>query len=203
MAIPNRPTQLNPYPTAFAPIVNPKPALDTDSIDFESRISSEIEALNNAVDSFQNDKDENGASKTDLAILAARQEVHRISGELTAAKLRLEALQARGSALDLYNGSVSKVESGFQKLVELLTVKIYGEIIEQWFGHKVDLSRLSKEKRNDLRLHKRVDQLRAFNYLSQYRANSTQAEVEKRVDLVGQKLIDLKSHIAADQAAKS
>jgi hypothetical protein len=199
MALPQRPNQLNPYPTAFAPIVNPKPALDTESIDFESRINSELEALNNAVDSFQADKDENGASKTDLAILAARQEFHRISAELTATKLRLEALQAAGSALDLFNGAVNRVEGGFQKIVELYQTKVQSQIVRLWFSADVDLSRLSKERRNDLKLHGRVSALKAFTYLSQYKANSTQAEIEKRVDALGQKLIDLRAHIVADK----
>jgi hypothetical protein len=203
MALPQRPNQLNPYPTAFAPIVNPKPALDTDSIDFESRIQAELQSLSEAVDSYQADKDKTGQSKTEQAILAARQEFHRISAELTAAKLRLEALQAAGSALDLYNGAVNRVEGGFQKIVELYQSKVQSQVVEQWFGGKVDLSRLSKERRNDLKLHARVAVLRAFTYLSQYKANSTQAEIEKRVDAVGEKLIDLRAHIVADKPKKA
>jgi hypothetical protein len=202
MALP-RSTQLNPYPTAFAPIVNPKPALDTESINFPERLDSEIQALNAAVNAYAGDKDEAGQSKTELAILAARQEFHRISAELNTAKLRLKALEEAGSALSLYNAAVSKAESGLQKTLELYTTHVSSQVVQSWFGQKVDFSRLSKERRNDLKLHARVEALRAFTHVSQYKANATQAEIERTVDVVGTKLVDLKTHIAVEQAAKS
>jgi hypothetical protein len=198
MSLRNYPNQVNPYPTAFAPIVNPKPVLDTDSIDFESRIQAELQSLSEAVDSCQADKDENGQSKISKSLLEAKLDVNRIMAELTAAQKRLQEIEQSGSATDHFNGAVNRVEGGLQKIIELYQTKVQSQVIKQWFGGNVDLSRLSKDRRNDLKLHARVEALRAFTYLSQYRANSTQAEIEKRVDAVGQKLIDLKSHIQND-----
>jgi hypothetical protein len=190
-----RPNLLNPNPTYLAPIVNPRPALDTESINFPERIDSELEALNAAVTEFQAD-----AGKTAAELSKARQEINRIHAELHAAETRLKALEAAGSALQKYNGDVSRVEGQLLKINELYTTHVSSQVVQSWFGQKVDFSRLSKERRNDLKLHARVEALRAFAHVGQYKANATQAEIERTVNVVGQKLIDLKAHIVKDSA---
>jgi hypothetical protein len=221
MATPTRPNQVNPNPAAFAPIVDPKPA-ETESIDFAERIDAELAALSQAVDTFEGDKDENGRSKTAQAIIAAKLEVNRITAELDAAQRRLKDLENAGSALQKYDAAVSNSEGQLQKLVELYTQRVHEEILEGWFGRKVPIQAISADRKADLRLHKRVADLQKFKTVSQtYRVDRrylpgdsnqpgrvvssgpTAHDVNNRVDTIGQKLTDLKAHIAEDQAKHS
>jgi hypothetical protein len=132
--------QLNPNPIAFAPVINRPEPIDTESIDFESRINSELEALAQAVDSYQADKDENGQSKIAKSLLEAKLEVNRIMAELTVAQNRFKALEAAGTSLDIFNTAVNRVEGGLQKLVQLYQTKVQSQVIKLWFGGNVDLS---------------------------------------------------------------
>jgi chromosome segregation ATPase len=216
MAIPTRPNQVNPNPAAFAPIVDPKPA-ETESIDFVQRIDANLADLNKAVTEFEND-----GGKTEKAIIDARHEVARLMAELNAAEQRLHALENAGSALQKYDAAVSKSEGQLQKLVELYTQRVHEEILEGWFGRKVPTHAISEDRKADLRLHKRVADLQKFKHVSQtyqvdrryLSGDSNQPgrvvssgpivqDVNKRVDTIGQKLADLKQHIAADKAAQA
>jgi hypothetical protein len=173
-----------------------------DGIDFPARLDGELEALGAAVDAYAADKDENGQSKTAQAITDARQALNRIQGELFAAEQRLKELEASGSALQKYAGQVSNVEGQFQRLLELHTKQVKSELVEQVFGHKVDLSKLTKERLKEMDLHKRLQDLQKFVHVSQFESNVSPAQVEKKVDVIGTKMVDLKNHIAADQPKK-
>jgi hypothetical protein len=203
--------QLNPNPSAFAPNVNPTKPLDLESIDYQARISAELEALNAAVDAFQNDKDENGQSKTEQAILAAGQEVNRIKGELFAAEQKLSQVVAAGSAVDKYNAGLIRVESGFTKLVQLYTQKVSENVVAGWFGQKVSLQALSPDRKKEVKLHKRITDLAKFTYLAQERVERKMVggrvvttisldNIKLRTDLIGNKLVELRDHIEKDSA---
>jgi DNA repair exonuclease SbcCD ATPase subunit len=174
-----------------------------DGIDFPARLDGELEALGAAVDAYAADKDETGRSKTAQAITDARQEITRIQGELFEAEQRLEALVKAGSALQKYAGQVSNVEGQLQRILELYTKQVQSELVEHLFGHKVDLSKLSKDRLNELKLHKRIQDLQKFVHVSQFESNVSPAHIEKKVNVVGNKLVELKAHIAADQAAQA
>jgi hypothetical protein len=199
MALRNYPNRVNPNPAAFAPNLDPKTG-EIESVDFAQRINQHLAELGEVVGAFNGDKDETGRSKTAIALIDARQELNRIHAELNAAEKRLQLLEQAGSAADKYNGAVSRVESQFQKVVELYTQQVQSEVIEKWFGGKVPLQKLSPDRRSDLKLHARIEALRQFTYPSQYRAGASQAEIEKRVNTVGEKFQALAAHIAADQA---
>jgi hypothetical protein len=185
---------VNTQPAGLAPNVNPQTA-EPESIDFQARIDSELEALNAALTDFETD---NG--KTAQALVDAQQEVSRIKAELFHAEKRLQELQARGSALNQYNGAVSRVEGGFQKIVELLTKKIQTEILTQWYGHAVSVQAISADRKKDLSLHKRIQDLRKFVTVSNFDPRATAQQVNKRADDIGNRLVELRDHIAADQA---
>jgi hypothetical protein len=185
---------VNTQPAGLAPNVNPQNA-EPESIDFQARINSEIEALNAGVTAYDQD---NGA--TAKALVDAQQEVSRIKAELFHAEKRLQELQAQGSALDKYNGSVSRVEGGFQKLIELLTKKIQKEILTQWYGHAVSTQAISADRKRDLSLHKRIVDLKRFITVSNFDPRATAQQVNKRADDIGNRLVELRDHIAADQA---
>jgi hypothetical protein len=163
-----------------------------DGIDFPARLDVELEALGVAVDAYAADKDENGRSKTHQEIIGARQEVNRIKTELFASEQRLKVLEASGSALQKYAGQVSNVEGQLQRILELYTKQVKSELVEQVFGHKVDLSKLTKDRLKELDLHKRIQDLQKFVHVGQFESNVSPAHVEKKVDVVGQKLLELK-----------
>jgi hypothetical protein len=197
---PSRPSVVNPNPTAFAPYVEPRTG-EAEKIDFQTRINENLKELCEVVDVFNGDKDETGRSKTAIALIDARQEVNRIQAELNAAENRSKLLEQAGSAADKYNGAVSRIEGQFQKVVDLYTQQVQSEVIKQWFGGAaVPLQKLSPDRRSDLKLHARIEALRQFTYVSQYRAGASQVEIEKRVNTVGEKFQSLAAHIAADQA---
>ena len=104
MALQNRSNQVNPNPAAFSPNVNPQTS-QTVETDFPARIDSELAALNQAVDGYNND-----GGKTQAALIKARQEVNRITIELENAKRKLQELEQAGSALQKYEASVSNAE---------------------------------------------------------------------------------------------
>jgi hypothetical protein len=186
--------KVNTNPAGLAPNINPQTA-EPESIDFQARINSELEALNAAVTNFEQD-----GGRTAQALVDAQQEVTRIKAELFAAEQRLQALQAAGSALNKYNGVVSKAEGGFQKLVELLTKRIQNEILTQWYGHAFSVQAISADRKKDLSLCKRIQDLRKFVMVSSFDPRATALQVNKRADQIGTKLVELREHIAADQA---
>jgi hypothetical protein len=185
---------VNTNPAGLAPNVNPQ-TVELESFDFVQRINSELEALNVAVTAHEQD---NGA--TAKALVDAQQEVSRIKAELFHAEKRLQELQAQGSALDKYNGSVSRVEGGFQKIVELFTRKVQSQVLEAWYGHAVSVQAISADRKRDLSLHKRIQELRKFVTVSNFDSRATVHQVNKRADEIGTKLVELREHIATDQA---
>jgi hypothetical protein len=198
MSLRNYPDQVNVNPLAFTPNVVGATAPEI-QIDFTARIEEALTALNDAANAYEGDKDENGQSKTARSIETSKLEHLRLLGEANAAKQRLDALIAAGSALEIYNAEVSKSESALQKLVELLTKRTQEEVIEQWFGGKVPLHAISNERKADLRLHVRVQNLRRFHVTSTFTRNASPTEVAKRADVIGTRLVELAAYIAADQ----
>ena len=82
--IPNRSTQVSANPAGLNEHLV-KDATPTEPIDFQTRIDSELAALNQAVEGYNND---NG--KTQATLINARQEVNRIAIELENAKRKLQ-----------------------------------------------------------------------------------------------------------------
>ena len=191
---PSRPTIVNPNPSAFAPIVDAKPA-ETESIDFQARIDSELQALNAAVTDHEQD---NGQTAATLA--EAKRELARLHAELNAAERRLQTLEQAGSALQKFNGAVSRVEGGLQKLIELLTKNIQTDILTQWYGHAVSIQAISADRKRDLGLHKRIQDLRKFVIVSSFDPRATVEQVNKRADVIGTKFLELRDHVEKDSA---
>ncbi len=191
----NYSTQLSTAPIAFAPSVGGVKAPEV-QVDFPSRIQESLTALNDAANTFEGDKDENGKSKTAQAIETAKLEHLRLLGEANAAKVRLDALVAQGSAADVYNASVSRSESALQKIVELLTKKTQNEILISWYGHLVSTDSISKDRRQDLRICKKIVDLKKFQVTSSFVRNASPEEVAKRADVIGTRLVELAAYIS-------
>jgi hypothetical protein len=202
MALQNRSNQVNPNPSAFAPNVNPQTS-QTVETDFPARIDSELATLTQAVEAHNND---NG--KTQTALINARQEVNRIAVELENAKRKLQELEQAGSALQKYEASVSTAEGQFEKIVGLYTARVHADIVRGWFGQDIALHAISNDRKADLKLHKRVTDLRKFTHVAppgvdpRFKTAPNVANLNLRVDTIGQKFTDLKQHIAADQVAQ-
>jgi hypothetical protein len=201
--IPNRPTQVS----ANAAGLNEhlvKDAASTEPIDFQTRIDSELAALNQAVDGYNND-----GGKTQAALINARQEVNPIAIELENAKRKLQELEQAGSALQKYEASVLNAEGQFEKIVGLYTAKVHADIVRGWFGQDIALHAISKDRKADLKLHKRVTDLRKFTHVAppgvdpRFKTAPNVANLNLRVDTIGEKFVALKEHIQLDQAAKS
>ena len=203
MALQNRSNQVNPNPSAFAPIVNPGP-VQTEQVDFEARINSELAALNQAVDEYAND-----GGKTQAALINARQEVNRLAIELENAKRKLQELERAGSSIQKCEASVSNAEGQFEKIVGLYTAKVHADIVRGWFGQDIPLHAITKDRKADLKLNKRVTDLRKFTHVAppdvdpRFKTAPSVANLNCRVDTIGEKFVDLREHIAADQVAKS
>jgi hypothetical protein len=178
--------------------------LSTEAIDFQTRIDSELAALNQAVDGYNND-----GGKTQAALINARQEVNRIAIELENAKRKLQELEQAGSALQKYEASVLNAEGQFEKIVGLYTAKVHADIVRGWFGQDIALHAISKDRKADLKLHKRVTDLRKFTHVAppgvdpRFKTAPNVANLNLRVDTIGEKFVALKEHIQLDQAAKS
>jgi septal ring factor EnvC (AmiA/AmiB activator) len=198
---------VNTNPAALAPSVDPKPS-DTETINFAERIDKHLAELKQAVSDYQNDQ---GQVATTLQ--KARLEVSRIKSELFHAEKNLAELEAKGSALQRYSSAVSQAEGQYQKTLSLYSDSVYADIIKHLFGREVPLAKLSAERRSELKLHARIDDLRQFSFVPQSDVNKRfdvvsnrivdEIRVErtnKRVNLVGEKFIALKTHIAAEQA---
>jgi hypothetical protein len=201
--IPNRPTQVSANAAGLKEHLV-KDAASTEPIDFQTRIDSELAALNQAVDGYNND-----GGKTQAALINARQEVNRIAIELENAKRKLQELEQAGSALQKYEASVLNAEGQFEKIVGLYTAKVHADIVRGWFGQDIALHAISKDRKADLKLHKRVTDLRRFTHVAppgvdpRFKTAPNVANLNLRVDTIGDKLVELKEHISVDQAAKS
>jgi hypothetical protein len=198
--IPNRSTQVSANPAGLNEHLV-KDATPSKPIDFEARIDSELAALNQAVDSYTND---NG--KTQAALTDARQEVNRIVIELENAKRKLQELEQAGSSLQKYEASVLNAEGQFEKIVALYTAKVHADIVRGWFGQDIALHAISKDRKADLKLHRRVTDLRKFTHVAppgvdpRFKTAPNVANLNLRVDTIGEKFTDLKQHIEKDSA---
>jgi hypothetical protein len=192
MALKNYSNQVNPNPAAFAPSVGGVTATQV-QVDFPARIDEALTDLKNAANEYESD-----GGKTAQAVVDATLQYNQLLAAANTAKKRMEDLVARGSALDVYNASVSKSESALQKIVELLTKKTSDEILISWYGHLVSLAAISKDRRQDLRICKKIVDLNKFQVVSSFKVNSTEAEVAKRADAIGGKLLELRDHVQND-----
>ena len=202
---PTRPTVVSTAPVGLSENLT-RDAKPVEVIDLQARIDSELAALNQAVEAYNND---NG--KTEQAIVDAKREVSRIMAELNAAQQRLKDLENAGSSLDKYNAALEKAEGQFTKVAGLYVEQVQSEIIRGWFQRHVDVSSISKERKNDLKLHKRIADLQGFKYVPPTNVERYLSDgrivvrlnvlnINKRVDVIGEKFQALKAHIAADQA---
>ena len=198
-----RPTVVSTAPVGLSENLT-RDAKPIEVIDFPSRINSELATLTQAVEAYNND---NG--KTQRALINARQEVNRITIELENAKRKLQELEQAGSAIQKYEAAVSNAEGQFEKVVGLYTAKVHAEIVRGWFGQDIALHAISNDPKADLKLHKRVTDLRKFTHVAppgvdpRFKTAPNVANLNLRFDTIGQKFTDLKQHIAADQVAQA
>jgi hypothetical protein len=199
-----RPTVVSTAPAGLSENLT-RDAKPVEVIDFQARIDSELAALNQAVEAYTND---NG--KTEQAIVDAKREVSRIMAELNAAQQRLKDLENAGSSLDQYNAALEKTEGQFTKIAGLYLEQVQSEIIRGWFQRDVDVRSISNERKNDLKLHKRVVDLQGFKYVPPTQVERYLSDgrivvrlnvqnINKRVDVIGEKFVALKEHIQLDQ----
>jgi seryl-tRNA synthetase len=203
-----RPTVVSTAPAGLSENLT-RDAKPVEVIDFQARIDSELAALNQAVETYTND-----SGKTEQAIVDAKREVSRIMAELNAAQQRLKDLENAGSSLDKYNAALEKAEGQFTKIAGLYVEQVQSEIIRGWFQRDVDVRSISNERKNDLKLHKRIVDLQGFKYVPPTNVERYLSDgrivvrlnvqnINKRVDVIGEKFVALKEHIQLDQAAKS
>jgi seryl-tRNA synthetase len=202
-----RPTVVSTAPAGLSENLT-RDAKPVEVIDFQARIDSELAALNQAVETYTND-----SGKTEQAIVDAKREVSRIMAELNAAQQRLKDLENAGSSLDKYNAALEKAEGQFTKIAGLYVEQVQSEIIRGWFQRDVDVRSISNERKNDLKLHKRIVDLQGFKYVPPTNVERYLSDgrivvrlnvqnINKRVDVIGEKFVALKEHIQLDQAAK-
>lgn len=183
------------------------PIAERPVIDFVERLTQHLSELDSVVDAFQNDH-----GKVASELQAAQVEVSRIKAELFHAENKLADLAAKGSALQQYSAAVSRVESSYQKTLADYSDSVYADVIRHIFGRDIPIVKLSSERRAELKLHARIDALRQFTFIpqpdldkrfdsvSRRIVSTTRVELtNKRVEVVGEKLIALKTHIAAEQ----
>jgi hypothetical protein len=178
-------------------------------IDFAARIDSVLTALNDGVVAYQEDNGKVEKAKTD-----AQNEVFRLQAELEKAEKHLQTLISLGTAEDHYTRAVCNAERELQILTGYYTQEVEAEIIRGWYGQDVARHALGAERKSELKLHKRVSDLKRFNHVpiassqmfatgagtGQYATRHDVKKINQRVDQVGQKLTDLREHIEKDSA---
>jgi hypothetical protein len=93
----------------------------------------------------------------------------------------------------LLSTKVFNMEAKFTHIVGLYTTLVRTEIVRSWFGQVVDLRSSSSERKNDLKLHKRVTDLRKFTYITppgidpRFKTAPNVENLNLRVDIIGQK----------------
>jgi oligoribonuclease NrnB/cAMP/cGMP phosphodiesterase (DHH superfamily) len=165
--------------------------------DFEARIQEELKSLTNACDAYDND-----GGRTAKELADAKLEVHRLLTELNAAERKLKELETKGSALDRFNNAVYQISGAFSKVLDLYTAAVQNSILKGFFGgNEVSIQAVDAGMKRNVRLHKRLTDLRKFAYVGQpFTRNVTADAVRAQADKIGNLFADLKSHIAADQS---
>jgi hypothetical protein len=180
-------------------------------------ISEQLAKLNGAVTEHEND---NG--KTAAALVEAKHAVHNAMTVLHEAQRKLQELEAAGSALTKYANSVLQAERQYENIFGKYSDQVQRDVVRSWFGHDVSLQKISAERKNDLKLHVRVVNLQKLKHVGtdypvsrHYQHGDsnqpgrivgsapTVENVNKKADVVGNKLTDLKAYIAQDQAAQA
>jgi DNA repair exonuclease SbcCD ATPase subunit len=187
--------------------VNTRPALASNAdlnaksepitCDFAARINQELKALTDACDTYDQDQ-----GKTAIELANSQAEVNRLHAELNAAQRKLKELETAGSALDRFNNSVYQLGGAFQKVLDLFTAAVQNSILKGFFGgNEVSIQAVDAGMKRNVRLHKRLTDLRKFAYVGQpFTRNVTAEQVRAQADKIGNLFVDLKSHIASDKA---
>ena len=183
---------------------------EAQKIDYSARIDSALTALTDAVEAYQTD-----GGKIEQAKIDAQNEVFRLQAELAKAEKHFKTLVSLGTAEDHYTSAVSNAERELQILTGYYTQEVEADIIRGWYGQDVARHALGAERNSELKLHKRVSDLKRFNHVpivsgqnfatgpgsGQYATRHDVTKINQRVDQVGAKLTDQTAHSARHPAA--
>jgi len=177
-------------------------------IDLSEQISASLETLENNVVDYQQNK----AGKPNLPLLQARERVSNLRWEFDAAIKALQIEENKGSWIDQLSNQILVAEREFQRLTERYENRVRDQITKQLFG-RADYKSLSDGSKEMVRDHERVRVLRKFTLFPRKQMPVRQDKetgrhvsdrwpleyLYERAELVAQKLVELRSHIATEE----
>lgn len=153
----------------------------------EVDVVAELDKALNALDEGATDF-ENSFGKANQPLIDATMEVDRLRSELAAAESRLAEIKDRGDSVQRLQRTVSFAESALNGLLSAAEEQAMRKLIEDKFGWVAPMQKVSRETLRELSLDISVQSLREFSLMPNRQQITDQAELQKRLDVIGERL---------------
>jgi hypothetical protein len=161
-----------------------------------SAIDAALIALEEAAQDFEGP---NGYGKPNQPLIDAKLEVERLRGELATAEDVLAKIEARGDSVQRLINAIGQAEAQLQSLVSKAESAEILRLAEKHYGWKIGWDRVSPEMKRDFKNHASVMAFKTF-YVQRSIVNPGQQlsvdALQRQIDTVGQKLAELREHLA-------
>jgi DNA repair exonuclease SbcCD ATPase subunit len=151
----------------------------------------------NAVDAAAEDFDQSNG-KPNQPLIDAKIEADRFRRELAEAEARLAELEEKGDSVQRLKNALTVAEA---QLLELRSTAESEEILNlaaDHYGWAIPWNRIGDEMKRDFRNHASVIAFREF-FVTTSQGVTDPTDLRQRLELVGEKLVSLREHLAKDQ----
>jgi hypothetical protein len=183
-------------------------AAQAKDVDHVAELTAAPTALEDAVIEYKDNKE----GKPNMPLINARQQVAELQATLEEALKELRAEEAKGSWIDQLDREIMLTERAYQNLAERYAGRVRDQVTKQLFG-RADYESLSDGSKEMVCDHERVRVLRKFTLFPRKQMPVRQDKetgrhvadpwpleyLYERAEQVAQKLVALRSHIAAEE----
>jgi len=155
-----------------------------------AELDKALAALEAGADDFQN-----SFGKANQPLIDAKMEVDRLRHELSEAQQRLDEIESKGDSVDRLKQSVLQAERALNGLLSQAESQAMDKLISEKFGWLPNRSKIQRETLREMALDISVQSLKEFALPRHHDLPSDPTELQKRLEIVGQKLTDLRGHL--------
>jgi chromosome segregation ATPase len=149
-----------------------------------------LESLEAGADDFQN-----SFGEANQPLIDAKIEVDRLRHELAASEQRLAEIESKGNSVSRLQQSVLLAEGALNGLLSAAESQAMNKLIIERFGWLPPSSKIQRETLRELALDISVQSLKEFKLPRHHDLPSDPTQLQKRMDVAGERLTALRSHL--------
>jgi hypothetical protein len=166
-------------------------AENKEELNVVAELEKALQALELGADDF-----ENSFGKVNQPLIDAKMEVDRLQHELAQAESRLAEIESRGESVSRLQQSVRLAEGALNGLLSQAESQAMDKLIIARFGWLAPRSKMQRETLKELALDISVQSLKEFALPQHRDLTSNVEELQKRMNVVGERLTALREHLA-------